>query len=349
MISILVVVFLVSFLAFSISVICGGGAGLMLIPVLGLLLPVSQVPAALSIGTFTSSASRLVAFRKNICWHIVKYFVPAALPAVWLGAWLLKYVNPVYLEVVMGLFLVSNLSALFQKSREINVTEKSSNFVLGLIGFAAGFISGLTGAVGLLFNRFYLRYGLTKEEIIATRAANEIILHLLKIILYFVFGLITLKVVSIGVIIAVSAVISTWAMKWVLPKLSEVSFRKIGYGAMVVSGFAMLFQSGSNLLFFTNENRIANQMPKEMTSKLIWNKWNNGNFAVENHYDDDNGLEFEHTIPITELSTENKRLVFSKAKGTDKLIIEIVYSLGMHSYEAYYFKDNILTKKLAFK
>lgn len=349
MISTLVVVFLVSFLAFSISVICGGGAGLMLIPVLGLMLPVSQVPAALSIGTFTSSASRLVAFRKNICWHIVKYFVPAALPAVWFGAWLLKYVNPVYLEVVMGLFLVSNLSALFQKSKEINATEKSSNFVLGLIGFAAGFISGLTGAVGLLFNRFYLRYGLTKEEIIATRAANEIILHLLKIILYFVFGLITIKVVSIGVIIAFSAVFATWAMKWILPKLSEVSFRKIGYGAMVISGFAMLFQSGSNLLFSTNENRIASQMPKEMTSKLVWNRWASENFAMESFYDDDNGLEFEQTIPITELSSNQKRLVFSEAKGTDKLIIEIVYSIGMHTYEAYYFKDNILTKKLAFK
>jgi uncharacterized protein len=349
MISILVVVFLVSFLAFSISVICGGGAGLMLIPVLGLMLPVSQVPAALSIGTFTSSASRLVAFRKNICWDIVKYFVPAALPAVWVGVWLLKYVNPIYLEVIMGLFLVSNLSALFQKSKEIKATEKSSNFILGLIGFAAGFISGLTGAVGLLFNRFYLRYGLTKEEIIATRAANEIILHLLKIILYFVFGLITIKVVSIGVIVAISAVIATWAMKWILPKLSEVSFRKIGYGAMVFSGFAMLFQSGSHLLFANNENRIASTMPKEMTSKVLWDRWDNDNFAVESFYEDDNGLEVEQIIPIKELSSNQKRLVFSEAKGTDKLIIEIVYSLGMHSYEAYYFKDNILTKKLAFR
>ncbi|KFC57787.1 hypothetical protein FEM08_34370 [Flavobacterium gilvum] len=312
------------------------------------MLPVSQVPAALSIGTFTSSASRLVAFRKNICWHIVKYFVPAALPAVWFGAWLLKYVNPVYLELVMGFFLVSNLMALFQKSKEINTTQKSSNFVLGLIGFSAGFISGLTGAVGLLFNRFYLRYGLAKEEIIATRAANEIILHLVKIILYFVFGLITMKVVSVGVVVAISAILSTWAMKWVLPKLSETYFRKIGYGAMVFSGFAMLFQSGSSLLFPNNLNIGNPQTHREMTSTLVWNKWNHGNFAMEYSYDAENGLDLEQTIPITELSSENRRLVFSKAKGTDKLIIEAVYSIGMYTYEAYYFKDKKLIKKLAF-
>jgi len=347
MITTLIIVLIVSFLAFSISAICGGGAGLMLIPVLGLLLPVSQVPAALSIGTFTSSASRLVAFKKNICWHIVKYFVPAALPAVWLGVWLLKYVNPVYLEVVMGIFLVSNLTSFFQKAKEINATEKSSNFVLGLIGFSAGFISGLTGAVGLLFNRFYLRYGLTKEEIIATRAANEIILHLLKIILYAFFGLLSMKVFSLGVIVAISAILSTWAMKWILPRLSEVAFKKIGYAAMSISGFAMLIQSGANLAFANNNTTIAyNQTAEEMAGKL---RWYDGNFAVEYPYDDDNGLEFEQTIPITELSSKQKRLVFSKAKGTDKVIIEIVYSIGKHSYQAYYFKDNMFKKKLDFQ
>ena len=348
MITSLAIVFLVSFLAFSISVICGGGAGLMLIPILGSLLPVSQVPAALSIGTFTSSASRLVAFKKNINWHIVKYFVPAALPAVWLGASLLKYVNPVYLEVAMGLFLVSNLFSFFQKSKEIETTQKSSNFTLGVIGFLAGLISGLTGAVGLLFNRFYLKYGLSKEEIIATRAANEIILHLVKIVLYCMFGLITSKVFFIGAVVAFSAIFATWSMKWILPKLSETSFRKIGYGTMAISGFVMLFQSGTNLVFANNQNTIAYQMPKEMNSKLVWNKWNHGNFAMEYPYDDENDLGVDQTISIAELSSENKRLVLSKAKNTDKVIIEIVYSIGKHSYEASYFKDNKFAKKLAF-
>ncbi len=60
----LIIIFICSFLAFAISAICGGGAGLMLIPILGALLPMNQVPAALSIGTFTSSASRIILFKK---------------------------------------------------------------------------------------------------------------------------------------------------------------------------------------------------------------------------------------------------------------------------------------------
>ncbi len=338
-----IIIFLCSFLAFSISAICGGGAGLMLIPILGQLLPVSQVPAALSIGTFTSSASRLIVFRKNIRWHIVKYFVPAALPAVWLGAWLLKFVDPVYLEIAIGIFLISNLMFLFQKPKEINKPEKPSNFILTLIGFSAGFLSGLTGAVGLLFNRFYLRYGLSKEEIIATRAANEIILHLVKLVLYTLFGLVSMHVVSIGIVIAVSAVLSTWAMKWVLPKLSETSFKKIGYLAMVISGFVMLSQSATGILAANNGTIYTDQKDKGLETKL---KWQNANYALEFTYDE--GFEFEQVIPLSELTPEQQLYVESRKQHADKIVIEAVNGIGSKSYEAYYFENNKLLNKIDF-
>ncbi|WP_300664975.1 sulfite exporter TauE/SafE family protein [Fluviicola sp.] len=341
MATILIILFIVSFLAFSISAICGGGAGLMLIPILGQLVAVSQVPAALSIGTFTSSASRLVVFRKNIRWSIVKYFVPAALPAVWLGAWLLKYVNPVYLEIAMGLFLVSNLTFLFKKPKELSETEIPATIKLTSIGFLAGFLSGLTGAVGLLFNRFYLRYGLTKEEIVATRAANEIMLHLVKIVLYFLFGLITGKVIYIGIVVAASAIFSTIAMKWILPHLSEVSFKKIGYSAMVLSGFVMLSQSGADLFISKNPTTAPHLQAYEQ--KL---NWQHANYELEFTYD--HGFEFEQVIPITELSREQQDFVKSRMPAADKIVIEAVYGIDNKSFEAYYFQQNKLVDKIDF-
>lgn len=340
----LIIIFIISFLAFSISAICGGGAGLMLIPILGQLLPVSQVPAALSIGTFSSSASRLIIFRQKISWPIVKYFVPFALPAVWLGAWLLKFVNPVYLEIAMGLFLISNLAFLFKKPKELIETEKPKKIVLGLIGFSAGFLSGLTGAVGLLFNSFYLRYGLTKEEIVATRAANEIILHLVKIVLYFLFGLISIKVVSVGMVVAISAILSSWTMKWILPKLSEILFKKIGYFAMVFSGFVMLTQSGTDLLTENNGSIDTDLKNKGLESKL---KWQNANYALEFTYDE--GFEFEQIIPMSELTTVQQKMVENNKQNTDKIVIEVVHEIGKKSFEAYYFSNNKLIDKIDFE
>lgn len=339
----LLLVFFCSLLAFGISAICGGGAGLMLIPLLGGMLPVSQVPAALSIGTFTSSASRLIVFRKHICWKIVKYFVPAALPAVWLGAWLLKFLNPLYLQVAMGLFLISNLPFALQKNKTLASESKPSNIRLSIIGFAAGFLSGITGAVGLIFNKFYLRYGLSKEEIVATRAANEIILHLIKITLYIFFGLINNKVITIGVLVAAAAVISTFLMKYILPVISELLFKKIGYFAMVASGVIMLIQSGTDLIAANNGSLSASLLAKGIESKL---KWQDAHFALEFTYDE--GFEFEQVIPFEELTKNQQQNVLAQNENADRIIIESVHTFRRKTFEAYYFINNELQKKIEF-
>lgn len=339
----LIIIFICSFLAFTISAICGGGASLMLIPILGSLLPMNQVPAALSIGTFSSSTSRIILFKKNICWHIVKYFVPFAIPAVWLGAWLLKFLNPLYLEILMGFFLISNLPFILKKSKEVETGKKPANWVLGIIGFLAGFLSGLTGVVGLLFNKFYLRYGLTKEEIVATRAANEIILHLIKIVLYTLFGLLTVKVISIGIVIALAAILSSLSMKWILPMLSELLFNKIGYFAMVLSGFILLTKATSTLMLEKKINFTTSTKSKGLETKL---KWQKTNYALEFTYDE--GFEFELVTPIKDLTISQQEFVKSKHKNADKIVIEAVYTINELSYEAYYFKDNRLIDKIDF-
>ena len=229
--------FLATILAFWISAICGGGASLILVPLLNWLLPTSVVPFSLTIGTFTSSASRIIVFKKDICWKIFFWFVPFSIPAVLLGAWLIKYVNPLYLQLIVGLFLLANLPELFRTKKQQRQEEKPyPKFILAIVGFLAGFISGITGAIGLLFNRFYLRYGLTKEEIVATRAANEIFLHSIKLIIYLILGLYSSSALWLGLTIAIASIISSYTVKFILPYISEFLFRKIGYGAIVVSG-----------------------------------------------------------------------------------------------------------------
>lgn len=339
----LVIIFVCSYLAFSLSAICGGGAGLILLPLLGALLPVNLIPAALSIGTFTSSASRTFAFKKSIRWSIVKYFVPAALPAVVLGAFLLKFINPIYLEIAMGLFLVSNIPLVFKKDKGTTETKLISKAALILIGIAAGFLSGLTGAVGLLFNKFYLKQGLNKEEIVATRAANEVILHLIKIILYSLLGLISVKAISVGIAVALSALLSTWTMKYLLPYLSEFVFQKIGYISMVVSGLIMLMQTYSTLMFTNKGILSANPISKGIETKL---QWQNASYALEFTYDE--GFEFEQSISFDELNIERQKLVLANKAPSDEVIIEEVYEIGHKSYEAYYFSNNTLRNKIDF-
>jgi uncharacterized membrane protein YfcA len=337
------VLFVCALIAFSLSAVCGGGAGLLLMPLLGQVLPVTEVPAALSIGTVASSASRIAIFYRSIRWDIVRRFVPSALPAVFLGAWLLKFINPVYLEIGMGIFLIGNLPAMFSKKKTEYHTTNGSYGALVLIGFLAGFLSGLTGAVGLLFNRFYLKYGLTKEQIVATRAANEIILHIIKLILYASFGLMTLAVIKFGIAVAIAGLLSSRLMKWVLKWISEFVFRKIGYGAMVLSGIMMLAQSTSTVFAQNNAYLTFHPMTGGVESKV---QWQNSNLAVEFEYDE--GFEYEAEIAFVDLPIEKQLHVLSKKGDASRIVIEKVYAIGSISYEAYYYNKSGLIDKIDF-
>ena len=328
---------LATIVAFWISAICGGGASLILIPILNLILPSSVIPFSLTIGTFSSSASRIAVFRKAINWKIFFWFVPFSIPAVLLGAWLIKYINPIYLQFFVALFLISNLTELFRNKKTIEKEERPyPKYVLALVGFFAGFVSGITGAIGLLFNRFYLRYGLTKEEIVATRAANEIFLHSIKLAIYLLLGLYSKSAFWLGMAIAIGAIISSYTIKYILPYLSEFVFRKIGYTAMVISGLILLISTSQLIIKHDKLSIDAGFSEASM-------KWRESSFDLEYSYND--GLEIERPIQQNELPVNLKLKYMELSQISDHILLEKVFRLGRNpGYEFYCFKNNKLTK-----
>lgn len=332
------IIFFIAIVSFGISAVCGGGASFILLPALGLMLPAAKVPAALSIGTAVSSISRIAVFKKHVRWDIVAWFVPPALPAVWLGAKLLSSINPVWLEFVIGIFLVVNLPFIF-KPGKTTLAEQKSRWWLPVIGLATGFLSGLTGAVGLLFNRFYLTYGLSKEEIIATRAANELLLHLIKIVLYGIFGLLSVQALGAGMALSVAAILSAWLMKRILNFFSENGFRRTGFMAMVLSGVVMLFNSGYTLYHKENVRINVTTLDKGLETQL---KWKQRSFALEVAFNE--GLEVEKAILFDDLPLVKQPEACQLARGGRTILIEKVYGWGRQSYEIYVVKNGQLKK-----
>lgn len=335
----LILVFLIAIAAFAISAICGGGASFVLLPLLGIMLPGAQVPAALSIGTAANSISRIGIFWKHIRWDIVVYFLPPALPAVYFGSKLLTTIDPVWLELLFGFFLIINLPMIFKSKNNSAGKGKTPNskVIISIIGLFTGFVSGLTGAVGLLFNRFYLSYGLTKEQIVATRAANELLLHIIKLVLYLLFGLLTKESVSIGLVISISAIIASLVMKKLLHLLSENAFRTIGFSVMVLAGVVMIVNSGFTL---HNEEQIKfSKIDDGLETKL---KWNQRSFLLEFKYDD--GFEIERPVALSDLPLRLQQKVAGLSKTADKIFLEEVYAFRDHYYEIYIYNGDKLTK-----
>ncbi|BAV05495.1 hypothetical protein SAMN05421788_10554 [Filimonas lacunae] len=334
-----ILIFLVSFLAFILSAICGGGASFLLIPTLGVILPTAEVPAALTLGTATNSVSRIIVFWKNIRWKMVAWFIPPAIPAVWLGAKLLVYLNPVYVEMLIGIYLLTNLPMIFRKkAKPVAVREKHMAGV-AVIGALTGFISGLTGAVGLLFNRFYLTRNLHKDEIIATRAANELLLHLIKLFLYASFGLLTSRVLLYGVLLSVAAILASLATKKVLTFLSETLFQKIGYVAMVLSGVLMF---GSAVRHISDSNHLVLSFSPVTGGHEATVQWNQSSFVLELEYDE--GFELERKVSFNEVPVAVQELVTLLTQGSKRYMIEEVFGFRKHYYELYVIEDKKVVK-----
>ncbi len=337
--------FFAALIAFSLSAFCGGGAGLLLIPILGYSLPVSQVPAALTLGTATSSFSRIWMFFNAIRWDMAKLFLPTALLGVTLGTKMLSCLEPMYLELCMGIFLVCNLPWLFRKQEhKPSASPPIPPWQIRAVGFFAGFISGLTGAVGVIFNRFYFRYGLSNHEIIATRAANEALLHLIKLYLYSSLGLFQPNTIKIGLIVALAAILSSCLIKYVLPRVSGKLFMRAGYTAMVLTGVLMLNSAVVHIKLANHPGLRVSIQAGDLDARLTWNTLI---YSIEFNYGE--GLEFEKIVPFSSLSAERQRHIQSLQEGAGKIIIEKVFSLATTSYEAYYYDvESRFIKKIEF-
>lgn len=325
--------FLLSFVAFSISAVAGGGAGLMLMPVLAMLLPGSQVASALSVGTMASSLSRIATFWGAIRWDVVRWFLPAALPGAALGAFALTWFEPVYIKLVLGLFLTANLPLLFLRKRPVpdeGGAPIKPAFLLAL-GAAVGLISGFTGAVGVLFNRFYFRLRLQKAEIVATRATNEVLLHALKIVLYASFGLLTTRSLMAGAIIAVAAVAASSAVRRLLHHVPDHLFHHASTTAMVVAGVSML---GGAVPAALARNKAGLQLISNTDEQEVQAFW--GKHAYSAAFTRHSGISLEKKLDPAHLKPRYRRLIPAAPEGARITSIEKFEQIDREGLEIHY-------------
>lgn len=237
-ISLLVVL---GFLIFVLSTLSGGGASLLLMPLIIFVAGAKSVAPIMTLGIAMSSSSRVFLFFKEIDWNLFKWLLPSTIVGSVLGARLFASLSSDWIQIIIGIFLVFTVFQFFQKPEDVKVKRiKTWHFVP--IGFTISFLSGLIGGVGPLMNSAYMNYGMTKEELIGTRSANAVVLHISKLASYAYFGYLTGDVLKYGLILGFTAIIGNFYGKKLLGMISEFFFRKIVITTMVVSGVLMLYK-----------------------------------------------------------------------------------------------------------
>ncbi|MFW6264287.1 MAG: sulfite exporter TauE/SafE family protein [Cyanobacteriota bacterium] len=238
----------VSSLSWFVSTLAGGGTPLILIPMISYFLGGAAVPPVVTIGMLMGNSQRVWLYWEAIDWQIMRWYLPGAIVGSVLGAFIFTQTQVEWLPLLLGLFLLlSTLSDRLGQDKP-SFRVKAWYFLPG--GFIFAFLSGLIGSAGPLLNPLYLNYGLVKEDMIATKSATGILVHVAKLIAYGIFGVLTLPMIGYGVMIGVAAFPGNWLGQIFLKTMSEQRFRQLVTLFVAFSGMLILWEQRQVLIFW---------------------------------------------------------------------------------------------------
>jgi len=166
-----------------------------------------------------SSGSRTILFYPHINWQIVYRYTLGLLPGALLGIYVFQLLPKDLIKLSMGVFI---LVAIF-----LPVSRKESNLSTNIflpVGLVAGFFGIFFGASGPFTSSFYIRQGIIKEALIASKSSCALLEQTLKVLL---FGLIGINVFSYGtllVCLGLAVIPGVYIGKRLLNKVSDRAF-----------------------------------------------------------------------------------------------------------------------------
>lgn len=230
---------LASAIAWFISSLAGGGSPFIIVPMVNFLLEAQAVPPVVTTGMLLGNLQRTFMFWQDIDWRLTWWYLPGAVLGAILGAFVYTQTQLQWLQILLGLFLVSSVFSFGFGDKEPSFQIQGWFFLPA--GFIYAFLSGLIGSVGPVLNPFYLNYGLVKEKMIATKSAHVVVVHVAKIFTYITFGALTKPYILYGLVIGITAIPANWLGQIVLKRMSDDQFRKFVMVLVTISGLLILW------------------------------------------------------------------------------------------------------------
>ncbi len=162
-----------------ITSLTGLGGGTLILAGLLLVYPPELAIPLHSFTQFSANALRTGLFFKSVNWKVVVFYGSLMLPAAWGAARIFDLINPSLLKIMVGVFiLISIIPFKFTPKGE----PRPRTFML--IGALSGFLGVFVGAIGPAVVPFFNRLKLSRDGILSTKSAGQMILQLSKIIAF---------------------------------------------------------------------------------------------------------------------------------------------------------------------
>ena len=230
----LIVLIISALITSSISAVLGMGGGIILLGIMAIIIPEGYMVIALhGMIQLFSTSTRTYIFREHIKKNVIKDFSIGTLIGASISGLIIVLLIQFYnvesanqikvdfLKPIIGIFIIWYLFLRGSKKK-----KESASFIK--VGGISGISSIFIGATGPLIAPFFLNGNFKKENIIANKAAGQMITHLTKIPLFIYFFNVTyIKEYSILLPLIIAVYIGTNLGKKILSFIPEKIFKII--------------------------------------------------------------------------------------------------------------------------
>lgn len=215
-----------------------GGAGVVAVPLLALVIPVESAVALMLPILLVMDLRTIAYYWQHRDPLELKKLLPAAILGIAIGGWLLARVSPFVLTLSLG--VLSLLFAFWQKLAPLAARLPGSAW---LWGSTSGVTSTLIHAGGPPLNMYLIGRGMPKLSWLATAGVVFGVMNLLKLVPYSLAGMWSSKLLLTGLVLLPAAYLGVYLGYRVQHYLNERHFLLACRWLLALSGIALLVKA----------------------------------------------------------------------------------------------------------
>jgi uncharacterized protein len=218
--------------------VAGYGTGALMPLILVPLVGAQPVVPIIAVSAMFTNAARIVAFRSRLDPRRAVIALVAALPTCVLGAWLYTLLTGRGAALVIGSTLIATVPLRRILARR---GHRLGEKVFAAAAAGWGILVGGTTGAGVILLSLLMATGLQGAAVIATDAMVSVAMGVIKLSVFGIAGVITPKVLVIGLVIGLVGFCSTFVAKLIVERLPVHLHTAMLDAVVLVGGGMMIF------------------------------------------------------------------------------------------------------------
>ena len=220
-----------------------GGLGSLLTPILALVLPVALAVGVLLPMLMVGDVFALYMYWKEWDSDLVKRMLPAGIVGAIGGTFLLSWLSPDGLRIILGIFVLIVVAYKFVSDHIQAIQYEPRPWHAPAAGLLSGVASGMFNSGGPPFSSYLLLQKLKARPFIATTAIYFALLNLIKVPGFLYTGVLNVPLLLSLWWVFPFIPIGIWFARKTLTRVSPSAFEWIIIALLIFSSLALFWQS----------------------------------------------------------------------------------------------------------